>query len=66
MNSKKNKIFFEDVEYGLDSRYKSKKENKSESISLMEARLMRMKNLSKDQIIRAKLLQLKLKMETKT
>ena len=29
----------------------------------MEARLIRMKNLSKDQIIRAKLLQLKLKME---
>ena len=52
-----------DPEYGLDSRYKSIKESKSEATLLMEARLDRMKNLSSDQIIRAKLLQLKLKME---
>ena len=63
MESKKNKGFIEDAEYGLDSRYKSNKEYKSEATSLMEARLNRMKNLSKDQIIRAKLMQLKLKME---
>lgn len=63
MKSKKNKDFIEDAEYGLDSRYKSKKERESEAASLMEARLMRMKNLSKDQISRAKLMQLKLKME---
>lgn len=63
MNSKKNKDFIEDAEYGLDSRYKSNNEYKSEATALMEARLMRMKNLSKDQIIRAKLMQLKLKME---
>lgn len=52
-----------DPEFGLDSRYKSIKESKSEATLLMEARLARMKNLSTDQIIRAKLLQLKLKME---
>jgi hypothetical protein len=63
MNSKKNKDLTEDFEYGLDSRYKSEKERESEATSLMEARLMRMKKLSKDQIIRAKLMQLKLKME---
>lgn len=53
----------EDVEYGVDSRYSSVEEQKSESEALMEARLTRMKNVSADQIIRAKLLQLKLKME---
>jgi hypothetical protein len=63
MKSKKNTDFVEDAEYGLDSRYKSKKERESEAASLMEARLMRIKNLSKDQINRAKLMQLKLKME---
>jgi hypothetical protein len=52
-----------DTEYGIDSRYKSNKENVSEATALMEARLRRMKNLSKDQITKAKLLQLKLKME---
>ncbi len=57
---KKNNI---DMEYGIDSRYKSNKEHESEATALMEARLRRMKNLSKDQIIKAKLMQLKLKME---
>lgn len=59
----KNKKNIEENEYGLDSRYSSDLEAKTEAISLMEARLMRMKNLSKDQIIRARLIQLKLKME---
>ena len=58
-----NKKINTDTEYGIDSRYKSNKERESDATTLMEARLMRMKNLSKDQIIRAKLLQLKLKME---
>ncbi|MFV0590509.1 MAG: hypothetical protein ACK5M7_03920 [Draconibacterium sp.] len=57
------KNMIEDAEYGVDSRYQSNKERESEATALMEARLMRMKNLSKDQIIRAKLLQLKLRME---
>ena len=52
-----------DFEYGVDSRYTSSKENESEAAALMEARLKRMKNLSKDQIIHAQLVQLKLKME---
>ena len=59
----KNKKSIMDVEYGIDSRYKSKEERESDATALMEARLMRMKNLSKDQINKAKLLQLKLKME---
>lgn len=57
------KNMIEDAEFGVDSRYQSNEERESEATALMEARLMRMKNLSKDQIIRAKLLQLKLRME---
>ena len=52
-----------DVEYGVDSRYKSRKEREFDGAALMEARLQRMKKLSRDQIIRAKLVQLKLRME---
>lgn len=63
MTLKKNKIILEDAEYGIDSRYHSSNEQKSDATALMEARLHRMKNLSKDQIIRAKLVQLKLRME---
>ncbi len=58
--NKKNII---DTEYGIDSRYKSNKESESEAAALMEARLRRMRNLSKEQITKAKLLRLKLKME---
>lgn len=58
--NKKNII---DTEYGVDSRYMSNKESESDATALMEARLRRMKNLSKEQITKAKLLQLKLKME---
>lgn len=63
MTNKKNIIMIEDAEYGVDSRYKSDKERVTDATTLMEARLTRMKNLSKEQIIRAKLIQLKLKME---
>ena len=58
-----NKNLIMDAEYGLDSRYKSDLESVSEATALMEARLRRMKMLSNDQITKAKLLQLKLKME---
>jgi hypothetical protein len=58
-----NKKNIMDTEYGVDSRYKSNKERESDATALMETRLKRMKNLSKDQITKAKLLQLKLKME---
>jgi hypothetical protein len=56
-------IMNNDFEYGVDSRYRNKKERESDSIALMQSRLERMKNVSKEQIVRAKLLQLKLQME---
>ena len=59
--NKKNTIMNEDAEFGVDSRYKSNTEQEVDASALMEARLRRMKNLSKDQIVRAKLIQLKLK-----
>jgi len=62
MTNKKNTIQ-EEFEFGVDSRYTSKKEREQDSIALMQARLERMKNIPKEQILRAKLLQLKLKME---
>ncbi|WP_298514813.1 hypothetical protein [uncultured Kordia sp.] len=52
-----------DPEFGVDSRYPSKTAYQSEATALMEARLERMINMSKDQVIRAKLMQLKFKME---
>lgn len=55
-----------DPEFGVDSRYPSNTEYTTEATALMEARLQRMKGLSKDQVIRAKLLQLKLKMQAFT
>jgi len=58
-----NEKFSFNAEYGVDSRYKSVKEEESDATALMEARLIKMKTLSKEQIVRAKLLQLKLKME---
>lgn len=52
-----------DFEYGVDSRYSNKEERGADSVALMQARLERMKNVSKEQIVRAKLVQLKLRME---
>ncbi|MFO7822521.1 MAG: hypothetical protein R6V72_01190 [Cyclobacterium sp.] len=52
-----------DTEFGVDSRYSSEKERKSDAAALMEARLRRMKNLSKEKITKAKLMQLKLRMD---
>jgi len=52
-----------DPEFGVDSRYKTNNEREQDAIALMQARLDRMKNLSKEQVLRAKLLQLKLQME---
>ncbi len=62
MTNKKN-IIIDDPEYGVDSRYTSTVERDLDSISLMESRLDSIKNLPKEQVLRAKLLQLKLKME---
>ena len=60
MKSSSNK---RDPEYGVDSSYIDKKTRESDGNILMEARLNRIKNLSESQITKAKLLQLKLKME---
>lgn len=62
MTNKKN-IDNMDPEFEVDSKYKSNKEKKQDSVALMQARLDRMKHLPKEQVLRAKLLQLKLKME---
>lgn len=62
MTNKKH-IINDEFEFGIDSRYKSKKEKNQDSISLMQARLERMKNVPKEQILRAKLLQLKINMQ---
>ena len=51
-----------DPEYGVDSRYTSDEEKEKESKSLMDARLLRIKNLSEKQIEEAKQLQIKLKL----
>lgn len=57
MDNKKN------VDFGIDARYLSEKERKSESVALMEARLERMRHLTKEQIIQAKLMQLNFQMK---
>lgn len=61
--TKKQNTIHNDSEFGVDSRYKTKKEKEQDSIALMQVRLDKMKHLSREQIIQAKLLQLKLKME---
>lgn len=53
----------EGAEFGLDSRYTSKKESLSEGKALMEARLKRMKHVSEGQVLQARLIQLKLQIE---
>ena len=59
----KRRKFIIDPEFGVDSRYEKSEGKALDSITLMEARLERMKRLSKEEVLRAKLLQLKLKME---
>lgn len=62
MTKKQNELHV-DPEFGVDSRYSSNEQRKQESMALLQGRLDRMKNLPEEQIIRAKLLQLKLNME---
>jgi len=50
-------------EFGVDSRYNSIDKKLADGKKLMKARLQRLNNLSRNQIIKAKLLQLKLKMK---
>lgn len=53
----------ENVEFGVDSRYQSDNERKTDGKALMAARLERMESQNPNLIIQAKLLQLNLKME---
>lgn len=61
--SNKDKVINNDAEFGVDSRYTSKTVKHKDSVALMEARLERMKALPKEQSFRARLMQLKLRME---
>ena len=53
-----------DPEFGVDSRYSVLKDQVEDSKTLMEARLQRMQGLTKDQLVKARLLQLRFKMKT--
>ena len=53
----------EDPEFGVDSRYKNENERITEGKLLMEARINRINKLTSNQIAKARLVQLKLKME---
>lgn len=50
----------EAAEYGVDSRYGSQQESRKDGQILMEARKIRIAKLTKQDILRAKLMQLKL------
>ncbi|MEN5380621.1 hypothetical protein [Sphingobacterium kitahiroshimense] len=51
------------IEYGVDARYNSQEDKQKVGLALMQARRMRMSNLSKQDLLRAKLMQLKLQMD---
>jgi len=63
IKDKKDSQEIEGAEYGVDSRYHSKNDRLEDGKTLMEARLQRMQNISPEQIMKARLMQLKLKME---
>ena len=64
MTSKeKSKKIIKNAEYGVDSRYASDEERAIDGKKLMEARKQRMADVSNYQIVKAKLLQLKYRME---
>jgi len=63
MKSKKTEKSNYHPEFGIDSRYKNTKKKLLDGKSLMEARLKRFDKLSRRQIVKARLLQLKLRME---
>lgn len=51
------------IEYGVDARYDSQEDKQKEGLALMEARRLRMSNMSQQDLLRAKLMQLKLQMD---
>ncbi|GLR15994.1 hypothetical protein [Portibacter lacus] len=63
MENNKSSNTLSSPEFGVDSRYKSLDKKLSDGKQLMEARLKRLNKLSRSQVINAKLLQLKLRME---
>lgn len=56
-------ISTEATEYGVDARYDSQDESEKDAQILMEARRIRMSKLSKQDILRAKLVQLKIQID---
>lgn len=60
MNNTNNSNLNIDPEFGVDSRYKNQAERLSTGKELLEVRLNRINQLPKNQIIKARLLQLKL------
>lgn len=62
MTTKKTTLL-DTIEYGVDARYNSQKEQKKDGQALMEARRVRMAKMSKEDILRARLMQLKLQMD---
>lgn len=62
MKAKKNNLV-QEPEFGIDSRYSSNMNQHAEAIALMSARLEKMKHLPEEEKIKAKLIQLRLKME---
>ena len=65
MNNTNNSNLNNDPEFGVDSRYKNQTERLSAGKELLEVRLDRINQLPKDQIIKARLLQLKLQTESR-
>lgn len=63
MNKRKEDKAIDLQDYPLDSRYRSDKERLREGEALMEARLEQLKKVPEDQILKARLLQLKYQME---
>ena len=62
MTMTKKQSDIKDPEYGVDSRYNSKKTKIEDGKLLMQARLDRLNDVTPKEIINARLLQLKLKM----
>ena len=60
---KENNKIMEGAEYGVDSRYPSHEERTTDGKALIKARKQRMANLSNEEIVTARLLQLKYRME---
>ena len=61
--TKRRKIDFDDPEYGVDSKSGTKQHMVSEAVELMQYRVDKMKNLSDSDVRKARLLQLKYKMQ---